>query len=275
MREIEILSDLITRKTTHLSPSDDDKFTVLMNEHKVQVISTDKGFLYESTYDDMAQNSILSQYRYVAFEYCVKSPYTTSSDEEKPLKLFESNKVDTSEFSLFPKQKCIKRLTITVDSASDPPKTIPSYYDILCFKPITEDALNFVLSKCTCEVITFDFHLNKFRVTVRNIRNARRLGVFFEINVYPLLSQPPLDESNRRQFIAQATDLVFYSKGRNLILSTGATIPSEMKGPEDLIAIGMSFGLTRSQAHDSIFKNPMTSLTRARKRVPFKSMVSF
>ena len=70
-----------------------------------------------------------------------------------------------------------------------------------------------------------------------------------------VLMAPTLrDESGRRSAFANAAALTRGTRGKGIILSSGARQAFELRGPYDVANLGMLFGLTETNAKASLFK---------------------
>ncbi|EFJ05249.1 hypothetical protein SELMODRAFT_7269, partial [Selaginella moellendorffii] len=76
-------------------------------------------------------------------------------------------------------------------------------------------------------------------------------GVFFEIVYAPALDDP----NARKELFINTQTLVTMTRGRNIILSSGARNACEIRGPNDAANLATLFGLTMEQARAAISKN--------------------
>lgn len=83
------------------------------------------------------------------------------------------------------------------------------------------------------------------------ITQAIEKQIMFEISYGPTMEEPGFWKT----FLQNAHNLIKLTKGRNIILSSEASDYLYCRTPLDLVAIGMSLGLTKQQAVDSISTN--------------------
>ena len=123
------------------------------------------------------------------------------------------------------------------------------------------------------DLITFDLTTPfPFKLHIPTLRTAINRGVFFEIKLGCLFRLS--DEKEKQQFVLNSTDLISFTKGKNIILSSGAEKGCEFKSVKDLITLGLMLGLSTSQAYNAVHVNPMKCITRSRRRFPVNSMIS-
>ena len=63
------------------------------------------------------------------------------------------------------------------------------------------------------------------------------------------------DPSRKKTLIALAINLVATTKGRNVIVSSGATNEMDFRGPYDLINLGLLFNFTEKQSKAALTNN--------------------
>ena len=76
------------------------------------------------------------------------------------------------------------------------------------------------------------------------MRAAVARGVLFELCYSGMLREP----ASRRQFLANASALVRATGGDALLLSSGALLAFDLRGPHDVANLGSLFGLSREAA---------------------------
>ncbi|KAL7713947.1 Ribonuclease P protein subunit p30 [Entamoeba marina] len=225
----------------------------------------------EETYFDITNHSSFNDFRYIAFNITATEKYTPSL--RKDLTITNPIPIISTDFTLLPKHKQLRRITITLETVQSirSINTIGEAFDIVAVNPTTERTFVDCCASIQTDLITFNLHNQlQFRFHVPTLRTAINRGVFFEINLNPLINSK--DGVNTQRFISNATDLVLFTKGKNIILSSGATSKETFKGPYDLVALGVVLGLTRQQAIQSVFVNPMKCITRGKRRFPLHSM---
>ncbi|KAM4636616.1 ribonuclease P protein subunit p30 [Discoglossus pictus] len=153
--------------------------------------------------------------------------------------------------------KILNRLTII---ASDPShcnilrSTSPStrLYDIVAIYPKTEKLFH---TACT----SIDVDLICINVTERQpfffrkppINAAIQRGIFFELIYTPAIK----DSTMRKYMISNALSLMQFCKGKNIVLSSAAERPLELRGPYDIATLGLLFGFTEATSKATLTTN--------------------
>ncbi|KAL0984140.1 hypothetical protein UPYG_G00137620 [Umbra pygmaea] len=149
--------------------------------------------------------------------------------------------------------KVLNRLTVV---ASEPSHFRPTVdykaYDLVAVFPQTEK-----LFHAAC--MTFDVDIICVAVTERlpfffkrsPVNGAIERSVFFEISYTHAIR----DHTMRRYTIANAINLMEICKGKNVIVSSGAEHPLEMRGPYDISNLGLLFGLSEEDGKAAVSTN--------------------
>ena len=97
-------------------------------------------------------------------------------------------------------------------------------------------------------------------------------GVKFEITYAPGMFTT--DGNARRNMINNATQLIRATRGRGLIISSGATRASACRAPADLINLAAVWGLGQERGKEAISKLPRSVVIHAQmSRTSFKGIV--
>ncbi|XP_038846166.1 ribonuclease P protein subunit p30-like, partial [Salvelinus namaycush] len=120
-------------------------------------------------------------------------------------------------------------------------------YDLVAVYPKTEK-----LFHAAC--MTFDVDVICVAVTEKQpfffkrspVNGAIERGVFFEISYAPAI---------RDSTIANSISLVEMCKGKNVIVTSGAEKPLELRGPYDIGNLGLLFGLSEGDGKSAISTN--------------------
>ncbi|KAG5376364.1 hypothetical protein IGI04_040960 [Brassica rapa subsp. trilocularis] len=145
-------------------------------------------------------------------------------------------------------------------------------YDIVAVRPVNQYAFDQACAKAEVDVISIDFSNLQFRLMHPLVKAAVKRGVYFEIKYSLLLS----DAEKRRQVISNAKLLVDWTKGKNLIISSGAPSenkgpPSvtELRGPNDVINLMSLLGLSSERARAAISVNCRNMIAKVLKKKRF------
>ncbi|XP_039409652.1 ribonuclease P protein subunit p30 isoform X1 [Corvus cornix cornix] len=76
-------------------------------------------------------------------------------------------------------------------------------------------------------------------------------GIYFELLYTPAIK----DSTMRRYTISNAISLMQICKGKNVVISSAAERPLELRGPYDVANLGLLFGLSESEAKAAVSTN--------------------
>uniref|UniRef100_A0A7S1F673 Uncharacterized protein n=1 Tax=Noctiluca scintillans TaxID=2966 RepID=A0A7S1F673_NOCSC len=133
-------------------------------------------------------------------------------------------------------------------------------YDFIVMRPMSEEAFQFVCEQGECDLISLPmdiampFVLRQFLVN----RFLQR-GGFFEIEFAPMVR----DTARRRQLLTNVAHLLHATKGKGVVLSSGAADNMEMRSPADLVNFAAVLGLRGERARKSLSTNPLRVLQKA------------
>jgi ribonuclease P/MRP protein subunit RPP1 len=144
-------------------------------------------------------------------------------------------------------------------------------YDILAVQPQSERAFAFACNSLDVDIISLDLSKRlSYRFRPDLIKSALQRGVHFEILYAPLLREP----GSRRQMFANAQSLARETRGRGIIISSGARTAIELRGPYDIVNLATFLGLSEAQAYAGVGKNATTVIEHAKKRKAFRGTLN-
>ncbi|NXO02518.1 RPP30 protein, partial [Rhinopomastus cyanomelas] len=125
-------------------------------------------------------------------------------------------------------------------------------YDIIAVFPKTEKLFHIA---CT----TLDVDLVCINVTEKlpfyfrrpPVNMAIDRGIYFEVLYTPAIK----DSTMRRYTISNAISLMQICKGKNIVVSSAAERPLELRGPYDVANLSLLFGLSESEAKAAVSTN--------------------
>ncbi|KAL0824100.1 hypothetical protein Bca101_047777 [Brassica carinata] len=138
-------------------------------------------------------------------------------------------------------------------------------YDIVAVRPMNQYAFDQACTKAEVDIISIDFSNLPFRLMHPTVKAAIKRGVYFEIKYSDLLK----DAENRRQAISNAQLLVDWTKGKNLIISSGSPSVTELRGPNDVINLMSLLGLSTERARAAVSKNCRNMIAKILKKKRF------
>ncbi|KAI4376697.1 hypothetical protein MLD38_014431 [Melastoma candidum] len=139
-------------------------------------------------------------------------------------------------------------------------------YDLVAVRPLSQAVFDVACEKAEVDIISIDFTEKlSFRIKLPAVKAAIKRGVYFEITYSSLIK----DVHVRRQFISSAKILVEWTRGRNLIISSGASSVNHVRGPYDVANLMSLIGISMEHAKASISKNCRTLLANALRKKKF------
>ncbi|XP_040165459.1 ribonuclease P protein subunit p30 [Anopheles arabiensis] len=135
-------------------------------------------------------------------------------------------------------------------------------YNLIAALPISDTSYQYACQTMTCDIITY----NQASIHLRTTRNFYYLAVdrniAFEIKYSPAIVTP----ADRKQTITRAHRYHMTGKSRNVIISSGATNPFQLRSPYDIANLGLIFGLTEEKSKEAIRGVPNRTLLSAEGR---------
>ena len=170
----------------------------------------------------------------------------------------------------------LSRITIVGENLSDfqgisTKNEVLRSYDIVAACPRTQQTFKFCCCECVgIDIISIDSEQRLPYVLNRSdIDMAIKRGIHFEITY----SGAVQDASQRRYFVSNAMGLVRVTRGRNIIISSGAHKLSLLRSPYDALNLGVLAGLTFEQARACLSTNCERVLEHAKARSFHKGFV--
>ena len=143
-------------------------------------------------------------------------------------------------------------------------------YDIVSVIPTTKAALQHTCQGLDVDIISLDVSDKMAVRWSRKLYNmALDKGIWFEL---PYASAV-LDSSARRNLIDAGHQYHAFGKSKNILISSGAENPLQVRGPYDIINLGLLLGLSGEQARSSITNAGRSVVLRAESRRRGKAVV--
>lgn len=143
-------------------------------------------------------------------------------------------------------------------------------YDLLAVQPLSERVLQQACTSLEVDIITFDLAKRlPFRLKSGPLQAAIKRGIFFEILYAPALRE----ETARRNVFTNALALTRATRGKGVIISSGARSAFELRGPYDVINLATLFGLSEQDAKAAVSRNCDAVLAHAKARKAYKGAV--
>lgn len=140
-------------------------------------------------------------------------------------------------------------------------------YDIVAAQPVDSGGLAACISAGkggAIDIIVLDMSSGRlpFPLSPQDVNSAISSGMLFELRYSPAIR----DASMRRAFFTHAATLLRVTRGRGLILSSGARSPLELRAPRAVAAIASLAGFSLQQATVALTAAPATAIAHAEKR---------
>ncbi|XP_022782813.1 ribonuclease P protein subunit p30-like [Stylophora pistillata] len=154
-----------------------------------------------------------------------------------------------------PKLKFYSRITVPLEDQTQVAtlsSELVQSFDILAVRPTTDKLYQQACKTLEIDIISLDLTRRlPFHLRFPAIHAAVERGVHFEIIYSTALRSP----SERTTVLSIAMDLVFFTKGKNIIVSSGAEEELDFRGPYDIVNLGMLFKLKDEQSKAAVTKN--------------------
>jgi len=133
-------------------------------------------------------------------------------------------------------------------------------YDILAIQPVGEKVLQHVASQVDIDILCLNLSEDLgFTLKKTHVGLAFQKSICFEISYAPCLRS----QTCKRSIISNSQNLVDVCKGKNIIISSGAVRPLELRSPDDVANLGLLFGFKRNQAVEAVKANGNTVISHA------------
>jgi len=251
--------------------------------HDLSLSVSDDKQSRQTTYRELTVSAFYDGYAAVASNYETSVMPAVNSEIPNP-KAISDRELDNHTSHFLRKQKYesssfsqFTRLTITLDDHKmyqqfTAPKAEEYFkkFDILAVKPKAQIILQNVCAYVDCDIISFDLS-ERMPVQLKRpqVNQAVSRGIMFELTY----SSGFKDRVSKRMMIANALQIVEATKGKNLIISSGALDAFSQRSPNDVINLGIMFGMTQDQAKRALVDNPKSVLKHAAAREIYKSTV--
>ena len=162
--------------------------------------------------------------------------------------------------------KFYSRITVLLDEQSQVHQLSSEAvqaFDILAVQPSTEKLYQQACKSLEIDIISLDMSRRlPFYLKFPTVHAAIERGVHFEI----IYSTAFGGTTERTQLLAIAMDMVVFTKGKNIIVSSGAKHELDFRGPYDIVNLGLLFNFKEEQSKAAITKNCRAVLFHAQAR---------
>uniref|UniRef100_A0A182RRK8 Uncharacterized protein n=1 Tax=Anopheles funestus TaxID=62324 RepID=A0A182RRK8_ANOFN len=135
-------------------------------------------------------------------------------------------------------------------------------YNLIAALPTTLGGLQYACQTMVCDIITHNSSTNPLRLARKYYYLAVERDIAFELKYAPTI----VDSSERKATIGRAHRYHSVGKSKNVIISSEAKNPFQLRSPYDLANLGLIFGLSEEQSKESIRGIPNKILLSAESR---------
>lgn len=155
-----------------------------------------------------------------------------------------------------------------------------SSYDLLAVVPTSSDALLscIITTAFTFDIVTFDLEgphwIQKIKLNMQKGKVAAEKDVFFELTYGPSLHGD--DACENMVYLGNClVEDICTRKFKNIVISSGAASPNELRSPKDVLGIGYLCGIDETTARIATRENVLRVINKADSRRFGKSWVAF
>ena len=174
-----------------------------------------------------------------------------------------TNPVDVTALeAAVPGLKILTRLTLALEDkgVNFNLANVAREFDILAVQPTSEQTLQYACAQMEIDIISLDFAARlPFYLKFNMIGSAVSRHVALEISYTAAVE----DSTNRRYLFSNASNLVRASRGRGLLISSGAKAWSSVRGPQDVANLATFWGLPTNRAVEALGESARRLVTKA------------
>ncbi|XP_044035851.1 ribonuclease P protein subunit p30 isoform X2 [Siniperca chuatsi] len=169
--------------------------------------------------------------------------------------------------------RVLNRLTVVMSDSSHFRLNTPEFqrFDLLAVQPTTEKLFHTACMVYDVDIICVSVTEKlPFFFKRAPVSGAIDRGLVFEVSYSAAIR----DATMRRYTIANAVSLMESCKGKNVILSSAAEQPLELRGPYDITNLGLLFGLSDGDAKEAVSSSCRSAVLHAETRKTASGIIS-
>ncbi|KAK9480323.1 RNase P subunit p30-domain-containing protein [Lipomyces japonicus] len=167
-----------------------------------------------------------------------------------------------------PKTQFLSRITFTLDDTSKAQflPGLTAKFDIVAVRPTTEKLLLAACTSLELDLISLDLSQRlPFHLRHRTVGAAVARGLKFEI-CYSSSTRSSSDLNSRRNLIANAAALFRATRGKGIVISSGALSALECRAPYDISNLATLWGFSMEKGKEAVQDGAKSVVVRARAR---------
>jgi len=144
-------------------------------------------------------------------------------------------------------------------------------YDLVSVTPANDKILHTCIQNDNIDIISFDFSQRlPFYLKLTPVKMAIERGIMFEVTYSACFR----DSAARRNFVSNCMHLLFLTRGKNVIFSSGAQRVLDMRNPAEVLNLAVMCNIPAALVSDVLHKNVYSALKHAETRRTLKAVVS-
>lgn len=163
----------------------------------------------------------------------------------------------------------LSRITVGLEStrhASDVSlsNAVLASYDIVAIRPGDLASLRHAADSSAVDIVQLDLSQGRlpFALRTENVEHVLRAGLVFEVDFAAAIR----DSVARQSLITNTANLLRLTRGRGVLLTSGAQTALELRSPLDAAAIAGLFGLSRKDALSAMSETALAVIRHAQQR---------
>lgn len=162
----------------------------------------------------------------------------------------------------------LSRVTVTVDEMSDAlalnltNESLHSF-DIIAARPGNQRVFQHLCTTAEIDIISIDFaHRSSLSMNKKLLDAAVRRGIHFELQYAAFFHSPAI----RREMLNSTQVILQFLRGRSVIITSAADSANQLRGPFDVMNLGVVLGLSEENAGRATSQNCSLVLKHAATR---------
>ncbi|XP_053675585.1 ribonuclease P protein subunit p30 [Anopheles nili] len=135
-------------------------------------------------------------------------------------------------------------------------------YNLIAALPTNESSFQYACQTMACDLITYSSAASHLKMNRKFYYLAVDRNIAFEIKYAPAI----INSNERKATIKRAHRYHSFGKSKNVIISSNALNPFQLRSPYDIVNLGLIFGLSEEQSKESIRGVPNRILLSAEGR---------
>mmetsp|Transcript_61 Transcript_61/g.142 ORF Transcript_61/g.142 Transcript_61/m.142 type:complete len:288 (-) Transcript_61:84-947(-) len=162
-----------------------------------------------------------------------------------------------------PRLLTLSRVHLAASDVEDNASLVPKcrkVFDLVSCAPETEDQLRKVCAAVDCDIVSIDLAQPlPFRIQPAHVQSALKRGLVFEIVYSKLLRD---SDATRRNVFSNARALCRLTRGKGIVIGSGAATKLDLRAPSDVASIATFFDLKGPLARAALDQTPKQLLQR-------------